>query len=34
MFYVNPDIKGFKTMVVLDRIKAGFAVPIESSSDD
>lgn len=32
--YVNPDIKGFKTMVVLDRIKAGFAVPIESPSED
>lgn len=29
-FYVNPDIKGFKTMVVLDRIKAGFAVPVET----
>lgn len=33
-FYVNPDIKGFKTMVVLDRIKAGFAVPIESPAED
>ncbi|MBK3666421.1 Lrp/AsnC family transcriptional regulator [Bradyrhizobium diazoefficiens] len=27
--YVNPDIKGFKTMVVLDRVKAGFAIPVE-----
>ncbi|UWU88563.1 Lrp/AsnC family transcriptional regulator [Bradyrhizobium yuanmingense] len=29
-FYKNPDIKGFKTMVVLDRVKAGFAVPVET----
>jgi Lrp/AsnC family leucine-responsive transcriptional regulator len=28
-FYENHDIKGFKTMVVMDRVKAGFAVPIE-----
>jgi Lrp/AsnC family leucine-responsive transcriptional regulator len=28
-FYENPDIKGFKTMVVMDRVKAGFALPIE-----
>jgi Lrp/AsnC family leucine-responsive transcriptional regulator len=28
-FYENPDIKGFKTMVVIDRVKAGFALPIE-----
>lgn len=28
-FYKNPDIKGFKTMVVLDRIKAGFEFPID-----
>lgn len=28
-FYENADIKGFKTMVVMDRVKAGFAVPIE-----
>lgn len=28
-FYVNPDIKGFKTMVVLDRVKSGFAIPVE-----
>ncbi|WP_246774131.1 hypothetical protein [Bradyrhizobium diazoefficiens] len=25
----NSDIKAFKTMVILDRVKAGFAVPIE-----
>lgn len=29
-FYENTDIKGFKTMVVMDRVKAGFAFPIES----
>ncbi|MDA9406515.1 MULTISPECIES: Lrp/AsnC family transcriptional regulator [unclassified Bradyrhizobium] len=29
-FHKHPDIKGFKTMVVLDRVKAGFAVPVES----
>jgi len=28
-FYDNPDIKGFKTMVVMDRVKASFAFPIE-----
>lgn len=28
-FYENPDIKGFKTMVVIDRVKAGFALPID-----
>lgn len=27
-FYENPDIRGFKTMVVIDRVKAGFALPI------
>lgn len=29
-FYENHDIKGFKTMVVMDRVKAGFAFPIGS----
>ncbi|MCK1293182.1 Lrp/AsnC family transcriptional regulator [Bradyrhizobium sp. 30] len=29
-FYENPDIKGFRTMVVLDRVKTGFAIPIET----
>ncbi|BCH61944.1 ArsR family transcriptional regulator (plasmid) [Agrobacterium vitis] len=29
-FYENPDIKGFKTMVVMDRVKAGFSVPIDA----
>ncbi|TIX06811.1 MAG: Lrp/AsnC family transcriptional regulator [Mesorhizobium sp.] len=28
-FYENHDIKGFKTMVVMDRVKASFAVPLE-----
>lgn len=28
-FYENPDIKGFKTMVIMDRVKTGFAVPID-----
>ncbi|MGO7960465.1 Lrp/AsnC family transcriptional regulator [Rhizobium leguminosarum] len=28
-FYENNDIKGFKTMVVMDRVKAGFAFPID-----
>ncbi|AZV37550.1 MULTISPECIES: Lrp/AsnC family transcriptional regulator [Komagataeibacter] len=27
-FYENPDIKGFKTLVIMDRVKASFAVPI------
>jgi Lrp/AsnC family leucine-responsive transcriptional regulator len=27
-FYENPDIKNFKTMVVMDRVKAGFALPL------
>ena len=30
-FYENNDIKGFKTMVVMDRVKAGFTVPIDLS---
>lgn len=28
-FYENHDIKGFKTLVVMDRVKAGFALPID-----
>ncbi|WGD56756.1 Lrp/AsnC family transcriptional regulator [Bradyrhizobium sp. CB1650] len=32
--YVNPDIKGFKTMVVLDRVKVGFAIPVETPCED
>ncbi|MEE1655524.1 Lrp/AsnC family transcriptional regulator [Microvirga sp. CF3062] len=30
-FYENPDIKGFKTMVVMDRVKASFILPISTS---
>ncbi|MDE5458830.1 winged helix-turn-helix transcriptional regulator [Bradyrhizobium sp. CSA112] len=33
-FYENSDIKGFKTMVVMDRVKASFAVPVEVPSED
>ncbi|KRR29010.1 Lrp/AsnC family transcriptional regulator [Bradyrhizobium retamae] len=33
-FYQNSDIKGFKTMVILDRVKVGFAIPIEVPSED
>lgn len=29
-FYENPDIKGFKTLVVMDRVKVGFTIPIEA----
>ncbi|MER9108692.1 Lrp/AsnC family transcriptional regulator [Mesorhizobium sp. M0848] len=28
-FYENPDIKGFSTMVVMDRTKVSLAIPIE-----
>lgn len=28
-FYENHDIKGFKTLVAMDRVKAGFSLPIE-----
>jgi Lrp/AsnC family leucine-responsive transcriptional regulator len=31
-FYGNPDIKGFKTIVVVDRVKVGFALPIETGT--
>lgn len=30
-FYENGDIKSFKTMVIMDRVKVGFALPIERS---
>ncbi|WP_439406683.1 Lrp/AsnC family transcriptional regulator [Bradyrhizobium sp. DASA03076] len=33
-FYKTPDIKCLKTMVVLDRVKAGFAVPVENPTCD
>ncbi|MDP3843824.1 MAG: Lrp/AsnC family transcriptional regulator [Oxalobacteraceae bacterium] len=29
-FYGNPDIQWFKTMVVMDRVKASFALPIDA----
>ena len=32
-FYGNPDIKGFKTLVVMDRVKAGFTLPISSADE-
>ncbi|MDA9521714.1 ArsR family transcriptional regulator [Bradyrhizobium sp. CCBAU 11434] len=32
-FYANPDIKGFKTMVIMDRVKVGFAVPIAAPAE-
>jgi Lrp/AsnC family leucine-responsive transcriptional regulator len=32
-FYNNPNIKGFKTMVVMDRVKAGFSIPIPGAVD-
>lgn len=33
-FHENSDIKGFKTMVIMDRVKVGFALPIEAPSED
>ncbi|MCK1440509.1 Lrp/AsnC family transcriptional regulator [Bradyrhizobium sp. 15] len=33
-FYGNLDVKGFKTMVIMDRVKTGFAVPIKGVSED
>jgi Lrp/AsnC family leucine-responsive transcriptional regulator len=33
-FYENADIKGVKTMVVLDRIKYGSAIPIEPTDPE
>lgn len=30
-FYGNPDIRGFKTMVVMDRVKASLAIPTEAA---
>jgi Lrp/AsnC family leucine-responsive transcriptional regulator len=30
-FYENPDIKWFKTMVVMDRVKAGFTLPMPTN---
>ncbi|MCC8967342.1 Lrp/AsnC family transcriptional regulator [Bradyrhizobium sp. Pear76] len=33
-FHVNPEIKTYKTMVILDRVKASFAIPIEPPAED
>lgn len=33
-FYENPHIKSVRTMVVVDRVKAGFAVPIDDPEDN
>ncbi|TIL64210.1 Lrp/AsnC family transcriptional regulator [Mesorhizobium sp.] len=33
-FYDNPHIKSLKTMVVVDRVKAGFVVPVEDPYGD
>ena len=31
-FYANPDIKGFKTLVIMDRVKVGFALPFDEDT--
>lgn len=33
-FYDNPDIKNFKTMVVMDRVKVGFELPLRLLQGD
>ncbi len=33
-FYENPDIKAVKTMVIMDRVKSGFAIPIEIPAEE
>lgn len=33
-FYKKPEIKRFKTMVVMDRIKIGFALPLSSMDSE
>lgn len=33
-FYDNPDVKGFKTHVIMDRVKSGFELPIEATIPD
>lgn len=33
-FHQNPEIKAFKTMVVMDRVKASFAIPVEAPAED
>ncbi len=32
-FYGNPDIKTFKTMVVMDRVKVGFSLPLGAEAE-
>ncbi|HEX4764756.1 MAG TPA: Lrp/AsnC family transcriptional regulator [Lichenihabitans sp.] len=32
-FYENPDIKNFKTMVVMDRVKAGFGLALDTEAE-
>ncbi|GEP55245.1 Lrp/AsnC family transcriptional regulator [Reyranella soli] len=32
-FYENQDIKGFRTLVVMDRVKVGFALPLPGVTD-
>jgi Lrp/AsnC family leucine-responsive transcriptional regulator len=32
-FYENQDIKGFRTLVVMDRVKVGFALPLPGVAD-
>ncbi|MBO6947344.1 MAG: Lrp/AsnC family transcriptional regulator [Rhodospirillales bacterium] len=32
--YENPDVETFKTMVVVDRVKAGFLLPFEDETTD
>ncbi|MGY2843433.1 Lrp/AsnC family leucine-responsive transcriptional regulator [Bradyrhizobium sp. USDA 4509] len=33
-FYQSADIKAVKTMVIIDRVKVGFAIPIEVPSEE
>lgn len=33
-FSENPDVKIFRTMVVMDRVKAGCVIPVEAPADD
>ncbi|MGY3371981.1 Lrp/AsnC family leucine-responsive transcriptional regulator [Bradyrhizobium sp. GM2.4] len=33
-FSENPDVKIFRTMVVMDRVKAGCAIPVEAPAND
>jgi Lrp/AsnC family transcriptional regulator, leucine-responsive regulatory protein len=33
-FYNTPNVKSFKTLVVVDRVKSGFTLPIEPTATD